>query len=89
MSDRCSSSDRVTSQIAHGAQAMMICEPAACKAYISPRQIRSGSQIFEKLVMGPNLRVKALLDSANCDLIFHDCGELTPITVAPASVNAS
>jgi hypothetical protein len=56
---------------------MMICEPAACKAYLSPRQIRSGSQIFEKLVMAPNLRVKELLDSANCDLFFHDCGELT------------
>jgi hypothetical protein len=61
----------VTSQIAHGAQAMMICEPAACKAYVSPRQI------FEKLVMAPNLRVKEVLDSANCDLFFHDCGELT------------
>ncbi len=67
----------VTSQIAHGARAMMICEPAACKAFLSPRQIRSGSQIFEKLVMAPNLRVKELLDSANCDLFFHDCGELT------------
>jgi hypothetical protein len=67
----------VTRQIAHGARAMMICEPAACKAYLSPRQIRSGSQIFEKLVMAPNLRVKELLDSANCDLFFHNCGELT------------
>jgi Uroporphyrinogen decarboxylase (URO-D) len=67
----------VMSQIAHGARAIMICEPAASKAYLSPRQIRSGSQIFEKLVMAPNLRVKELLDSANCDFFFHDCGELT------------
>jgi hypothetical protein len=67
----------VTKQIAHGARAMMICEPAACKAYLSPRQIRSGSQIFEKLVMAPNLRVRELLESGNCDLFFHDCGELT------------
>ena len=67
----------VLSQIVHGARAMMICEPAACKAYISPRQIRSGSRIFENMVMAPNLRLKELLDSANCDLIFHDCGELT------------
>jgi hypothetical protein len=67
----------VTSQIAHGARAMMICEPAACKAYLSPRQIKSGSQIFEEFVMAPNLRVKELLGSANCDLFFHDCGDLT------------
>jgi hypothetical protein len=67
----------VTSQIALGARAIMICEPAASKAYLSPRQIRSGSNIFEEFVMAPNLRVKELLDSANCDLVFHDCGELT------------
>jgi hypothetical protein len=67
----------VSSQIFHGARAMMICEPAACKAYLSPRQIRSGSRIFEQFVMAPNMRVKGLLDSAGCDLIYHDCGELT------------
>jgi uroporphyrinogen-III decarboxylase len=64
------------SQVANGAQAIMICEPAACKAYISPRQMKAGSNIFERLVMEPNLRLKAALDEAGCDLIFHDCGEL-------------
>lgn len=66
----------VQSQIAQGAQAIMICEPAACKAYISPRQMRAGSNLFERLVMEPNLRLRAALDDAGIDLIFHDCGEL-------------
>ena len=66
----------VRSQVASGARAIMICEPAACTAYISPRQLKSGSNVFERLVMEPNLRVKAALDEAGCDLIFHNCGEL-------------
>jgi len=66
----------VRSQISHGAQAIMICEPAACKAYISPRQMKAGSNIFEQLVMEPNLRLKTALEEADCDLIFHNCGEL-------------
>ncbi len=65
------------SQIAHGARAIMICEPAACTAFISPRQLRRGSNVFERLVMEPNLRLKAALDRAGCDLIFHNCGELS------------
>ena len=66
----------VRSQMAQGAQAIMICEPAACKAYISPRQMKAGSNLFERLVMEPNLRVSETLDQGGCDLIFHDCGEL-------------
>jgi hypothetical protein len=66
----------VRSQVAHGAQAIMVCEPAACTAFLSPRQIKAGSAIFERLVMEPNLRLKAILEEAGCDLIFHDCGEL-------------
>ncbi|MGB7265402.1 MAG: uroporphyrinogen decarboxylase family protein [Terracidiphilus sp.] len=66
----------VQSQIAHGARAIMICEPAACTAFISPRQLRAGSNIFERFVIEPNLRLKAALDAGACDLIFHDCGEL-------------
>jgi hypothetical protein len=66
----------VRSQIQHGAQAMMICEPAACTAFISPRQLRAGSNLFERLVIEPNLRLRAALAEAGCDLIFHDCGEL-------------
>ncbi len=69
------------SQIAHGARALMICEPAACTAFISPRQLRAGSNLFERLVMEPNLRLKAVLDAAGCDLIFHDCGDLIDLMV--------
>lgn len=69
------------SQIAHGAKAVLICEPAACTAFISPRQIRAGSKIFEDAVLEPNLRLKAILDQAACDLIFHDCGELNDFMV--------
>jgi uroporphyrinogen-III decarboxylase len=64
------------SQMAHGARAMMICEPAANIAFLSPRQIHSGSDVFDRLVMQPNLRVKSVLAESGCDLIFHDCGEL-------------
>lgn len=66
----------VRSQVEHGARAIMICEPTACIAFISPRQLKAGSDLFERLVMEPNLRLKALLDQMDCDLIFHDCGEL-------------
>ena len=66
----------VRSQIAHGARAIMICEPAACTAFLSPRQLRAGSDIFQRFVMEPNLRLNAALNAAGCDLIFHNCGEL-------------
>jgi hypothetical protein len=66
----------VRSQIQNGAKAIMICEPTACTAFISPRQLKAGSNLFERLIMEPNLRLKAALDEAGCDLIFHDCGEL-------------
>jgi hypothetical protein len=71
----------VRSQIKNGAKAIMICEPAACTAYISPRQIKSGSRLFEHLVMEPNLRLKAVMEEGGCDLIFHDCGELSDAMV--------
>ena len=68
-------------QIRHGARAIMICEPTACSAFISPRQLKAGSNLFERLVMEPNLRLKAALDEGGCDLIFHDCGELIDLMV--------
>ena len=66
----------VRSQIRHGAKAIVVCEPTASIAFISPRQMRAGSDLFERLVMGPNLRLKAAMEAAGCDLIFHNCGEL-------------
>lgn len=71
----------VRSQIRNGARAVMICEPAACKAFLSPRQIKAGSDVFERVVMEPNLRIKRALGEAGCDLIFHDCGELIDFMV--------
>lgn len=71
----------IRGQIRHGARAVMLCEPAACKAFLSPRQIKAGSDVFERLVMEPNLRIKRALDEAGCDLIFHNCGELVDLMV--------
>jgi hypothetical protein len=64
------------SQIARGARAIMVCEPAANTSFLSPRQLRAGSSVFERLVMEPNLRLNSVLEENGCDLIFHDCGEL-------------
>jgi len=71
----------LAAQIKAGAKAMLICEPAANCVYISPRQVERGTDIFERFVMQPNLRMKALLDEAGVDLVFHDCGELVPFMV--------
>ena len=64
-------------QLKQGARAMLVCEPAASTAFLSPRQIKAGSPIFERLVLLPNARLSRVLREAECDLIFHNCGELT------------
>lgn len=64
-----------------GAKAMIVCEPTASVAFLSPRQIKAGSPVFERLVVEPNLRLKGILDAAGVALIFHDCGELTDAMV--------
>ena len=71
----------LTAQSRAGAKAVVLCEPAANRVYLSPKQIEAGSDIFERFVMQPNLRIKQLLDDAQVDLIFHDCGELTAYMV--------
>ena len=71
----------VRAQMRAGAKAVLICEPAANVVYLSPKQIERGSDIFERFVMQPDLRLKALLDSGGVDLIFHDCGELNQFMV--------
>ncbi len=63
-------------QIEAGAKAILMCEPAANTVYLSPRQLRNGSDIFERFVLAPNRQVRALLEQHGVDLIFHDCGEL-------------
>jgi uroporphyrinogen-III decarboxylase len=64
-------------QIASGARAMIVCEPAANTVYLSPRQLRAGSDILERFVLAPNRRLRDLLARHDVDLIFHDCGELS------------
>ena len=64
-------------QIEAGAKAIIMCEPAANIVYLSPRQMRSGSDIFDRFVLEPNRQVRTLLGQYGVDLIFHDCGELT------------
>ena len=63
-------------QIAAGAKAIILCEPAANKVYFSPNQLAESYEVFDRYVMAPNRRIKELLDAAGVDLIFHDCGEL-------------
>ncbi|MGC8640760.1 MAG: uroporphyrinogen decarboxylase family protein [Isosphaeraceae bacterium] len=67
----------VRRQLEQGARAVMVCEPAASTAFLSPRQIKAGSPIFERLVLEPNARLNDILRKANADLIFHNCGDLS------------
>ena len=63
-------------QIEAGARAAIVCEPAANTVYLSPRRLRSGSNILERYVLGPNRRLRQFLNERGVDLIFHNCGEL-------------
>jgi len=65
-------------QLAAGARAVFICEPAASAAYLSPRQLAAGADILDRYVLHYNRRIRALLAEAGADLIFHCCGEITP-----------
>jgi uroporphyrinogen-III decarboxylase len=76
----------IRAQIAAGAKAMFVCEPAANLVFFSPNQLREGSTVFDDFVIAPNLRVKALLEESGVDLIFHDCGELIPEMVKAFAV---
>jgi uroporphyrinogen-III decarboxylase len=64
-------------QIAAGAKAVIICEPAANQVYFSPNQIAQNPAVFEHYAVEPMQRVAARLAAAGVDLVFHDCGELT------------
>jgi uroporphyrinogen-III decarboxylase len=66
----------VTAQLAAGAKAIFIAEPAANSVYISPRQLGREDDVFARYVLAPNRQIKARLDAAGADLIFHCCGEL-------------
>ena len=64
-------------QIAAGAKAVFIAEPAANKVYFSPKQMDEGSDVFERFVFATNRRIADLLAEHDVDLLFHCCGELT------------
>lgn len=64
-------------QIAAGARAIFVAEPAANKVYLSPKQIDTGADIFARYVMRYNQRLVRKLADAGVDLLFHCCGELT------------
>lgn len=59
-----------------GAKAIIVCEPAANLVYFSPNQLSVNFEIFDRYVMEPMRRIKAMLDARGVDLVFHDCGEL-------------
>lgn len=74
-------------QIDAGAAAIFVCEPAANLVYFSPAQMKeNGFSVFNDFVINPNLRLKSLLDVHGVDLIFHDCGSLTPEMVESFAV---
>lgn len=68
-------------QVAAGARAVCVCEPAANKVYVSPIQLAADPGLFDRLVMENMRRVRKLLGELGADLIFHDCGELTETMV--------
>jgi hypothetical protein len=65
-------------QMAAGAKAICLCEPAANTVYLSPRQLQSDPDIFQRMVIAHNKRLADLLAANGVDLVFHDCGELLP-----------
>ncbi|MFT3870738.1 MAG: uroporphyrinogen decarboxylase family protein [Nibricoccus sp.] len=64
-------------QIAAGAKAVIVCEPAANVVYFSPKQLELDFTVFDRFVMTPMRRIAQRLAQRGVDLIFHDCGELT------------
>jgi len=67
----------ISSQVSAGAVAIFVCEPGANTAFFSPKQLKTGSDIFERYVIEPNKRLSRLLRDSDVDLIFHDCGVIT------------
>lgn len=66
----------VRRQVEIGAKLVVIAEPATNKVFFSPKQIRKGSDVFERYAMTPNRRVADLIANMGAELFFHCCGEL-------------
>jgi uroporphyrinogen-III decarboxylase len=69
--------DYIRMQVRAGAQAVIVCEPAANQVYFSPNQLSESFTVFDHFVMDGLHRIRALLEDLDADLILHDCGELT------------
>lgn len=67
----------IETQLDAGAQAIVLCEPAANTVYFSKIQLEESTEIYDRYVMVLNGRIRELLKARNAALIFHDCGELT------------
>lgn len=67
----------ITLQMEAGAKVCVIAEPAANLVYLSPKQLQSGSDVFDRCVMRYNRRIADLLAEHGVALFFHCCGELT------------
>jgi len=69
-------------QIDAGARALILCEPAANSVFFSPKQQdETGYAAFDRFVVRPMQRITALLRHHDVDLVFHNCGELTPTMI--------
>lgn len=66
----------VVQQLAAGARAIFIAEPAANLVFFSPLQIESGSDVFERFAIAPNRVIARVIAEHDADLLFHCCGEL-------------
>jgi uroporphyrinogen-III decarboxylase len=65
-------------QIDAGAKAVCVCEPACNLVYLSPKQLEADPGMLEYFVLSFNRRIRALFGERDVDLVFHDCGEITP-----------
>lgn len=80
----------VKAQAQAGAKAIIVCEPAANLVYFSPNQLSESFEIFDRYVLSPMQRIRDAIESSGAELIFHDCGELTPEMVSRiATLNAA
>lgn len=66
----------IAQQLDAGARAVFIAEPAANKVFFSPKQIATGSNVFDRFALAPNRAIANQLAARNVDLLFHCCGEL-------------
>jgi len=68
----------VQAQARAGARAVIVCEPAANQVYFSPHQLANSYAVFDRYVLAPMQRIRDALSALGAELVFHDCGELTP-----------